>query len=1160
MKPSGRERVARLASSPVQRTSDARGRRSRPRPAPRALPGSAEALAHALGGARAAITLLDRDWRIVFVNQRSADMVGASSESLVGRCIWDMYPGAAAGSAYPAFTRAMRDQVTVTLDQLSPNGARNLQCIAVPSPDGLLIVSRDVETAPDAAGTTEIRPTSPRPRVVRALERSDRRFRALIEHGLDALLMVGREGRVLYASPRVFGTHGLLPADAGEHLVRHVHPDDVERLRADVTRLLDEHDARVSASCRVRSGDGRWIWVEGVAHNLLHDAAVGAIVVNCRDVTERRRAEDDLRFREQHFRSLIEGALDLVTVVDDGGRILYASPSHERLLGWRPEDLQDRNALDIVHPDDRDALAAAFTRSIEGGAITQLPDTRLRHADGSWRLIETTTHRTPEGSPVQGFILNAHDVTERRAAERRTSLLLELARELATSPDPDEMLERVGRHVADALPCDLVGTCRWDPATQRHVLTASFGLSPEQLATPVEIPIPSHSRFFARLEDGPVLYADAMAESGLLGAIARRLGVHTLAAVPLRAAGRHHGALLAASRRPDAPVGAEHTTLLNAIAGQLAVALERGELQRQRERDTQLFGALARIGRDLLAELDPAQLPERLCITTAEALGCDTVHTLAWRQDEESFALAAAHGVSRDALEALRVVRIPRALIDAVLPPGAANVVQITAQGDGPGARLASALGIAPGRTLLAVALKRGSELIGLQTAVLAAPGARFDTVELEVAGGLAHLASLALEHARAMEQLSRANGLKSDFVAMISHELRTPLNVILGYSDLLLEDTFGPLHPDQREILRTIHGRGHELLQLIRDVLDLSRLDTGRIPLDLAPVALTDLVATLEQCVRPLERPGEVELCIDVESDAGVLLTDASKLSVVLKNLISNAFKFTTRGHVTLAVRRVVGGVAFAVTDTGIGIAPEQQKIVFEPFRQGDPTLTRRHGGVGLGLHIVQRMVDVLGGTIRLDSRPGTGSTFTVVVPDGDRSAAARANAAREEALASSDAATGLPGPGVLRDRLGAAMQCTDARHVAGAVLYVAVEAEPCETDARRDALLCMVGERLASVLRTTDTVAREGEADFVLLLPGRLPHPRIEELARRVLGTLDGGLLVDGRPVGVQAAIGAVAVHGGDAARADAMVSRAHRAATRAQRDGTAVRIDRR
>jgi PAS domain S-box-containing protein len=1151
MKPSGRERVARLVPSPGQRTSEAPGRRLRRQRAARTLHGDAEALANALGGASAAITLLDREWRILFVNQRSADMLGASRESLIGRCIWDMYPGAAAGSAFHAFTRAMRDQVTVTLDQLSPNGARNLQCLAVPSPDGLLVVSRDVE-APAAAADAS--PASPRPRVVRALERSDRRFRALIEHGLDALLMIDAQGRVLYASPRVFGAHGLLPADVGDSVLRHLHPDDAASLQADAKRLLDEPDGRMAVSARVRRGDGQWIWVEGVAHNLLHDADVGAIVVNCRDVTERRRAEEDLRFREQHFRSLIEGALDLVTVVDDAGNVLYASPSHERLLGWRPDDLQGRNALDIVHPDDRDALAGAFTRSTRDGTITRLPDARLRHSDGSWRLIETTMHRTPPGSPVQGYIFNAHDVTERRAAERRTSLLLELARELATSPDPDEMLQRVGRHVVAALPCDLVGTCRWDAATERFVLTPSFGPSPSLLGEPIEIPIPSGSRFFARLEDGPVLYADAMAESGLLGAVARRIGMCSVAAVPLRASGRHHGALLAASTRSDAPLGAEHTALLTAIAGQLAVALERAELQRQRERDTHLFGALARIGRDLLAELDPAQLPERLCITTAEALGCDTVHTLAWRPDDESFALAAAHGVSRDALEALRVVRIPRALIDAVLPPGAANVAQIAAQGDGAGARLASALGVAPGRTMLAVALKRGSELIGLQTAVLATPGARFDTVELEVAGGLAHLASLALEHARAMEQLSRANGLKSDFVAMISHELRTPLNVILGYSDLLLEDTFGALEPEQRDVLRTIHGRGHELLQLIRDVLDLSRLDTGRIPLDLAPVALTDLVATIEQSVRPLERPGEVELRIDVESDAGVLLTDAAKLSVVLKNLLANAFKFTVSGHVTLAVRRVVGGVAFAVADTGIGIAPEQQKIVFEPFRQGDPTLTRRHGGVGLGLHIVQRMVDVLGGTVRLDSRPGAGSTFTVVVPDGDRSAV------RDEASASSDAATGLPGPAVLRDRIAAAVQCTDGRHVAGAVLYVALEADAPVTDARRDALLCMVGERVASVLRATDTVAREGDADFVLLLPGRLPFARIDELARRVLGTLDGALLVDGTPVQVRAAIGAVAVPGGDATRADAMVARARRAAEGARRDGTAVRIERR
>ncbi|MBY0279836.1 PAS domain S-box protein, partial [Candidatus Binatia bacterium] len=1100
--------------------------------AARPVPDEADALARAVGGAHAAITLLDRDWRIVSVNQRSADLLGTSRESLLGRCVWDLYPGAATGSAFHAFTRAMREQVTVTLDQMSPSGGRSLQCIAVPSPDGLLVISRDV------ASHDLPRAPSPRPRVLHALERTDRRFRALIEHGLDALLMLDARGRVLYASPRVFGPRGLLSDDAGDHLIAHVHPDDAARVLAEGSRLLVETDGRLAMSCRFKNGDGQWIWVEGVAHNLLHDAAVGAIIVNCRDVTERRRAEEDLRFREQHFRALIEGALDLVTVIDDAGTVLYASPSHERLLGWRPEDITGRNAFDIVHPEDRDALAAAFARSIEDGTITRLPESRLRHADGSWRVFEATTHRTPPGSPIAGLIINAHDVTERRAAEQRTALLLELARELATSPDPEAMLERVGRHVAAALPCDLVGTCRWDALRRRHVLTPVFDLHPQQLGRPLDIPTPSGTRFFGRLADGPLVYADAMAEGGMLGEVARRLGIRRVVAAPLKSSARHHGALVAAWTG-DAAVAAEHATLLGAIAGQLAVALERAELYRRRERDTQLFGALARVGRDLLAELDPAELPQRLCTTTAEALGCDVVHTLAFRPEEDAFALVAAYGLSRDALEALHVLRLPRALVEAVLRQGA-DVGVVTADGQDAGARLAAMLGVAAGHSLLLVALRRGRELIGLQTAVLAGPSATFDAVQLEVAGGLAHLASLALEHARAIEQLSRANGLKSDFVAMISHELRTPLNVILGYSDLLLEDSFGPLAEEQRDVLRTIHGRGHELLQLIRDVLDLSRLDSGRIPLDLANVALADLVASVEQCVRPLERPGEVELEIAVAHDVGTLLTDASKLSVVLKNLLANAFKFTTRGRVSLGVARCDGGVSFTVTDTGMGIPAELQQIIFEPFRQGDPTLTRRHGGVGLGLHIVQRMVEVLGGSVRVDSVHGSGSTFTVLLPDGSgRAPVACGHLPRTSATASSDAATGLPGTAVLRERLGAAMQCTDPAHAAGGLIYVALDA-PVD-DARRDALLCMVGERLASVLRATDTVARVGEGDFALLLPGRLPLARIEELGRRVLDVLAGELLVGDGTVRVHAAVGALAVRGGDPVRADDVLSRA-------------------
>jgi signal transduction histidine kinase len=250
------------------------------------------------------------------------------------------------------------------------------------------------------------------------------------------------------------------------------------------------------------------------------------------------------------------------------------------------------------------------------------------------------------------------------------------------------------------------------------------------------------------------------------------------------------------------------------------------------------------------------------------------------------------------------------------------------------------------------------------------------------VAAGIAQLASLALEHARTVEALERASRLKSEFVATMSHELRTPLNVILGYHALLLEGAWGTLSSEQHEVLRRAENSAGELLELITETLDLSRLESGRMALDLADVSLAGLVADLEAETLSLwDRPG-LTTTFEVADDLPLLRTDPLKLKVVLKNLITNALKFTENGSVRLAATRTADGVEIAVSDSGPGIAPAALAIIFDPFRQADGSTTRRHGGVGLGLYIVRRLLELLGGSVQVESELGVGSTFRVRVP----------------------------------------------------------------------------------------------------------------------------------------------------------------------------------
>jgi len=241
--------------------------------------------------------------------------------------------------------------------------------------------------------------------------------------------------------------------------------------------------------------------------------------------------------------------------------------------------------------------------------------------------------------------------------------------------------------------------------------------------------------------------------------------------------------------------------------------------------------------------------------------------------------------------------------------------------------------------------------------------------------------AKLGLE-ARAAE-LVRANRYKSEFLANMSHELRTPLNSSLILAKLLADNKDGNLSPEQVKFARSITAAGNDLLTLINDILDLSKIEARKVELTRVAVNLGELVERLSQTFDPVAEQKSILLRVEKSADLPASIeTDAQRLSQVLKNLLSNALKFTEHGTVTLSLTPRGEEIEFAVRDTGIGIAPENQQIVFEPFRQADGSTNRKFGGTGLGLSISRELARMLGGRITLESRPGEGSTFRLFMP----------------------------------------------------------------------------------------------------------------------------------------------------------------------------------
>lgn len=234
-------------------------------------------------------------------------------------------------------------------------------------------------------------------------------------------------------------------------------------------------------------------------------------------------------------------------------------------------------------------------------------------------------------------------------------------------------------------------------------------------------------------------------------------------------------------------------------------------------------------------------------------------------------------------------------------------------------------------------------------------------------------------------DELQRASRYKSEFLANMSHELRTPLNSSLILAKLLADNPEGNLSDDQVQFARSIYSAGNDLLTLINDILDISKVEAGKLEVHPELTVLARLVDGVKNLFLPQAMEQSLQFEVELADDLPVsLFSDRQRLEQILKNLLANAFKFTEKGSVTLRVeKRGEDQLAFAVRDTGIGIAPEQQAAIFEAFRQADGTTNRRYGGTGLGLSISRELANLLGGEIEVQSRPGAGSTFTLVVPE---------------------------------------------------------------------------------------------------------------------------------------------------------------------------------
>jgi signal transduction histidine kinase len=234
--------------------------------------------------------------------------------------------------------------------------------------------------------------------------------------------------------------------------------------------------------------------------------------------------------------------------------------------------------------------------------------------------------------------------------------------------------------------------------------------------------------------------------------------------------------------------------------------------------------------------------------------------------------------------------------------------------------------------------------------------------------------------------ELARASQFKSDFLAKMSHELRTPLTAIIGFCEVLLGGMDGELKVEQTEDVTQIHKSGIVLLELVNEILDLSKIEAGKLEVAIRDIQLQNVVDEVIATMVQIAESKALKLTSNLSPAACVVMADPGRLREILTNLVSNAIKFTSSGSVTITSARLDGMAEISVIDTGIGIAPEARERIFEEFRQANDEITQTYGGTGLGLSIARKLAELQGGRMGVESQPGNGSRFWFTLPIGER------------------------------------------------------------------------------------------------------------------------------------------------------------------------------
>ncbi|HEV2978724.1 MAG TPA: GAF domain-containing protein [Casimicrobiaceae bacterium] len=648
--------------------------------------------------------------------------------------------------------------------------------------------------------------------------------------------------------------------------------------------------------------------------------------------------------------ALARGMVRPIRTLDEGAQRIGAG------------DLEQK--IEVHTGDELEALADRFNRMT----------TRLRESyAGLERKVEERTQEL------------------KQALDQQTAIS-EILRVISASPtDVQPVLAVVAERAAQLCDAPVSGVFLLENGVLRAMTTQSTGGDP----IPPIVPMPlSRTSIAGRavLERETIHHADVMqlldteypdSRENLL-----RQGARAILAVPLTREGGAYGGIFLFRREPR-PFSPDQIALVETFARQAAIAIDNvrlfNETKEALEQQTATSEMLSAISRTTF-ELDPVL---KALIENATRL-CKADKGFVFIRDGDVYRVTANYGAPSQHLEFMRAHPIKAGMGTLVARTVMTRqIVHIDDAETDPEYTWGEARDLLGFRTMLGVPMLREGEPIGV-VGMWREQVRPFTQREIQLVATFADQAVIAIENVRLFNeiqdksrQLEIANKHKSEFLANMSHELRTPLNAIIGFSEVLLERLFGELNAKQDDYLKDIHSSGRHLLSLINDILDLSKIEAGRMELELSTFDLASALANAMTLVRERAQRHGIVLAQEVDPRLGEITADERKFKQILVNLLSNAVKFTPDGgRIEVRARCDEKGFVIAVHDTGIGIAAQDQAAVFEEFRQVGRDYTNKQEGTGLGLALTRKFVELHGGRIWLESELGKGSIFTFTIP----------------------------------------------------------------------------------------------------------------------------------------------------------------------------------